>query len=208
MVNTKQKIIRAATELYNNYGVASVRLQQIADLAGLSIGNLAYHFKSKEVLTLVVFQSLSEEVKEILKIFRQTPDLLDFDRQLGEWFSFQQQYAFYFSDHTPWPDEEIQHIRTQSFSRLISQVQKRFDFHCKRGTIQPNGTPDNYQIVAETVSMLITLWPSQCGLKGTSVDDEKKYKKAIWSQFRPYLTSRGLAEYNELIQPLLSPTNQ
>ncbi|MEO0332313.1 MAG: TetR/AcrR family transcriptional regulator, partial [Bacteroidota bacterium] len=112
MVNTKQKIIQAAAELYNTYGVASVRLQQIADLAGLSIGNLAYHFKNKEAITLAVFQKLTDEVRQILNVFRQSSDFLDFDRQLSGWFAFQQRYAFYFSDNTPWPEQKLQRLRT------------------------------------------------------------------------------------------------
>ncbi len=205
MVKTKQKIIKAAAELYNTYGVAPVRLQQIADLAGLSIGNLAYHFKNKEAITLAVFQNLASEVKDILKLFRQTPNLLDLDRQLSEWFSFQQQYAFYFSDHASWPDQELHHLRTQSFSRLVCQIQKRFDFHCKRGVIQSATARCNYQVVAETIGMTITLWSSYRRLQDKPVNDEKEFKKTVWNQFLPYFTPRGLTEYNESIQPLFTP---
>jgi len=206
MVHTKQKIIQAATELYNNNEIASVRLQQIADLAGLSIGNLAYHFKNKEAITLAVVQDLSLEVKEILKIFRQTSDFLDFDRQLSEWFCFHQQYAFYFSDHAPWPGQELQQLRIQSLSRLIFQIQKRFDFHRKRGNINHNITAAKERAVAETIGMIITLWPSYRRLQGQPVGSEEEYKRAVWNQIIPYFTSRGLTEYTQLIQPLLSST--
>ncbi|MGB3586979.1 MAG: TetR/AcrR family transcriptional regulator [Tunicatimonas sp.] len=206
MVDTKQKITQAATELYNTYGIASVRLQQIADLAGLSIGNLAYHFKNKEAITLAVVQDLTGEVKDILKMFRQTSDFLDFDRQLSEWFSFHQRYAFYFSDHTPWLNEELQQRRVQSSSRLICQIQKRFDFHRKRGSVKSDMTAPDDRAVAETIGMVITLWPSHRRLQGQSAGNEKEYKKAVWSQMLPYFTTRGLAEYTQLIQPLLSST--
>ena len=205
MVNTKQKIIQAAAELYNTHGVASVRLQQIADSAELSIGYLAYHFKNKEAITLAVFQKLTDEVRQILNVFRQSSDFLDFDQQLGKWFSFQQRYAFYFSDNTPWPEKKLQRLRTQLFSRLVCQIQKRFDFHCKRGAVQPDTAQRDYRVVAETIGMTVTLWPLYRGLQGKLADNEKEYKRAIWSQFLPYFTSRGLAEYNELIQPLLAP---
>ena len=41
---TKQKIVHASIKLFNENGVANVRLQQIADEIGISVGNLAYHF--------------------------------------------------------------------------------------------------------------------------------------------------------------------
>ncbi|WKN41320.1 TetR/AcrR family transcriptional regulator [Tunicatimonas pelagia] len=206
MTATKQKIIQTATLLYNAHGVASVRLQQIADSAELSIGNVAYHFKNKDAITLAVFHYLSNEAKEILKLFRKTPDLLDFDQQLKEWFYFQRHYAFYFTDNSPWPNQELLHPREQSFSRLVFQVQKRFDFHIKRGIVCANSSQPNYQAVAETIAMIITLWPSYRALQGRSVDNEREYKRDIWNQFVPYFTARGLTEYNELIQPLLAPS--
>jgi AcrR family transcriptional regulator len=38
---TKQRIIEAAISLFNTNGIANVRLIQIADEAGISVGNLA-----------------------------------------------------------------------------------------------------------------------------------------------------------------------
>ncbi|MEM8908435.1 MAG: helix-turn-helix domain-containing protein, partial [Bacteroidota bacterium] len=35
-LNTKQKILRAAVQLFNDHGMANVRLQQIADEIGIS----------------------------------------------------------------------------------------------------------------------------------------------------------------------------
>ena len=50
MAKTKQKIILSALQLFNENGIANVRLQHIADEAFISIGNLAYHYKNKEAI--------------------------------------------------------------------------------------------------------------------------------------------------------------
>ena len=43
---TKQKILDTSLELFNKNGISNVRLQQIADETGISLGNLAYHFNN------------------------------------------------------------------------------------------------------------------------------------------------------------------
>ena len=56
--STKQRILEAAVFLFNREGVANVRLQQIADETGISVGNLAYHFKNKEAIVSAVYEYL------------------------------------------------------------------------------------------------------------------------------------------------------
>lgn len=50
MSETKLKIIKGAQELFFENGIANIRLQQIADSSGISVGNLAYHLKIKMLL--------------------------------------------------------------------------------------------------------------------------------------------------------------
>ena len=47
-ISTKIKIIETSIKLFNQQGTQNVRLQQIADEAGISVGNLAYHFHDKK----------------------------------------------------------------------------------------------------------------------------------------------------------------
>ena len=54
MKATKQKIIQSAIELFNEKGLTNVRLQHIADKAGRSVGNLAYHFPNKRAIIQVI----------------------------------------------------------------------------------------------------------------------------------------------------------
>ena len=46
--NTRQNILDAARKLFNEYGYNSVSLRDIANDAGISKGNLTYHFSKKE----------------------------------------------------------------------------------------------------------------------------------------------------------------
>ncbi len=204
MSDTKQRIIWAAADLFHDQGVAPVRLQQIADRAEVSVGNLAYHFKNKEAIILAVYDQLSHQVKDILQQFRQLPTLLDLDQQLSQWFAFNASYTFYFSAYLPASVPEAAQVRARLLSRLTSQLTKRIEYHVQRGVMHPPGESRPYAAVVDTIGLVITGWSFYQGVKGESASEPTKFKATVWAQFLPYFTPRGQAEYQELIQPILT----
>ncbi len=74
---TKNKIIEAAIQLFNEKGLSNVRLQQIADETGISVGNLAYHYSNKDLIVTSVYERLFEEFSEILANYMLQPTLAD-----------------------------------------------------------------------------------------------------------------------------------
>jgi len=64
-MTTKEKIISSSIRLFNEHGLVNVRLQQIADDVGISVGNVAYHFYSKEAIIEKIVTQLSEILKPI-----------------------------------------------------------------------------------------------------------------------------------------------
>ncbi len=207
MLDTKQKILQAAAELFHEHGVASVRLQQIANRAEVSVGNLAYHFKTKEVIILAVYEQQGQEVSSILQQFRQLPTLLDLDNQLTRWFAFQRYYSFYFVALLPESVDEAAQLRATLLSRLLSQLTKRLEYHAQRLTIQPAPEGITYSTVAEAVGLIIVHWPRYRTVRNQSVADERAFKTLVWSQLYPHFTAKGRAEYQALIHPILFPSS-
>ena len=205
-LNTKQKILQASISLFNQNGMANVRLQQIANEIGISAGNLAYHFRNKEAIIESINEELYQEANEILSTYRIFPNLIDFDNQLTKYFSFIQKYPFYFLDlleierHYP----EIRSKRQVHISKMISQIRKRFDFNLQRGLVKEEPRPEVYDSIANAIWVLITFWVPQNLVRGTETSiDVKEFKKMVWNQMHPYFTEQGIAEYNQLIVPLL-----
>ena len=208
MSDTKQKIIQAAADLFHDQGVAPVRLQQIADRAEVSVGNLAYHFKNKEAIIQAVYDQLSQRVKDILQQFRQLPTLLDLDRQLSQWFAFNDSYTFYFSAYLPASVPEVAQQRARLISRLTSQLTKRIEYHVQRGVMHPPEETRPYAAMVDTTALIITSWSFYQGVKGEADAELIKFKALVWAQFFPHFTPRGQAEYHELIQPMLTRPTQ
>lgn len=199
MLRTKDKIIEASIKLFNEQGIASTRLQQIADFLGISVGNLAYHFKTKEAIVTTVYDKLFDDFEIILSHYLASPSLLDFDIQAENFYHFFKEYQFYISDlfSQEHPIPEILNRWQSLMNKMISQITKRLDFHVKRGDLKVQD-PNTYDLLAETIWITLIFWIPQQNLRKKVVTLEN-YKAGIWNNIRPYLTSNGLSELRNLV---------
>lgn len=67
---TRDKIQMAAAELFAQKGLAGTNVQEIADLAGISIGLFYRHYKTKEALFTEMVNFALDDLVEITKLFR------------------------------------------------------------------------------------------------------------------------------------------
>jgi TetR/AcrR family transcriptional regulator len=67
----KQAILSAALETFSQFGIHGTRLEQVAELAGVSKTNLLYSFPSKEALYVAVLQQILDIWLAPLKAFRE-----------------------------------------------------------------------------------------------------------------------------------------
>ncbi len=69
--HTRDKIFKAATQVFEEKGYSGARMQEIADRAGINKALLHYYFRSKDQLFMAVFQVLiSKMFEKIFAIFR------------------------------------------------------------------------------------------------------------------------------------------
>ncbi|PLY08038.1 MAG: TetR/AcrR family transcriptional regulator [Arcobacter sp.] len=64
-IDTKTKIIDSAKKLFNKQETLSVTTNHIAKEAGISPGNLYYHFKNKEEIILFLYKNLSKKFESL-----------------------------------------------------------------------------------------------------------------------------------------------
>jgi AcrR family transcriptional regulator len=194
---TKQRIIDAAIHLFNKDGVANVRLQQIADEAGISVGNLAYHYKNKEAIVGSVYENLFEEVSRILSSYMQSAKLADFDQQLSMYYAFFAQYRFYLIDLFEVERSHPDFIETwrHYVTKMTIQIRKRLDYYVQRQYIHPEKEKGHYDLLAKSIWMAIVFWGTAQHLKG-EVHNEYQFKEAVWSILSPYFTQSGAEEFS------------
>lgn len=190
--------------MFNVDGVANVRLQQIADETGISVGNLAYHFKNKEAIVSAVYESLFDEFSNILSAYLVSPKLIDFDRQLEQYHHFFSKYKFYLIDlfemDRSYP--VIMDRWHQFVNKMMLQIRKRLDYNVTRGVLVPEPVPGIYDTLANNIWMTIVFWIPQQVLKGQPVS-ETRFKESVWAHLNPYFTPKGLDEVALEILPIV-----
>lgn len=60
-MGTKDRILEVALTLFNEQGTSAVSTNHIAEAAGISPGNLYYHFRNKETIIRELFEQLFHE---------------------------------------------------------------------------------------------------------------------------------------------------
>ncbi len=204
MYNTKIKILNASVRLFNENGIDSVRLQQIADESEMSVGNLAYHYKSKEVLIEAVYERVFEEFNEIFRHYLKRPDLADFDIQISIYYAFFSRNRFYLSEFFKANNSTAPHyLQWQDCTaKMLSQLRNRLQFMVKKNELIPEKEPGQYDQLAEQIWMSLVFFIPKSNMVGQNYD-EISYKKNIWHLLKPYFGPDGLEEFRALIVPVL-----
>lgn len=193
---TKNKILEASIRLFNEKGLSNVRLQQIADETGISVGNLAYHYPNKDLIVTSVYERLFEEFSEILSSYMLQPTLIDMDTQLHQYFDFFNQYRFYLIDlfeierSFPAITEQWQ----AAVSKMHLQIRRRIDFYVQKKLVVAEPHDGVYELLTNNIWMTIVFWVPQQILKGQPICYDQ-FKEAVWSLSMPYLTPIGLEEF-------------
>lgn len=202
MSDTKEKIISASIDLFNEQGFVNVRLQNIADALKISVGNLAYHFKNKEAIVATAYDKIGEELSEILSTYRISPNLSDLDHQLDAYYHFIRKYPFYFIDileikrNHPHLHEE----RKDFIFKMKVQFEKRIEYNKARGVFCDKMDALEASQIADNICATITFWHT-CQVIKNEPENIRDFKRAVWVQLLPSLTTKGLNEYNQEVLP-------
>ncbi len=120
MLTTRQRILKVSEELFFEQGIANVRLQQLADNSGISIGNLAYHFKNKEVIVEEVYSELLKELSALHSGDRVYDGLDGFDKYFSQMYKFQKENGFYLNNF--WEIERTYPKIKRAWQRIINTM--------------------------------------------------------------------------------------
>jgi len=204
-MTTKQKIIRASIRLFNERGLTNVRLQQIADEVGISVGNLAYHYYSKEAIINEIDRQLSQYLEPVISADLRFPSLMDFDTQLARYYHLLMRYSFYFLDFLEikraYP--KLYEKRKRYIKQIVTQVENWLEFNIEKGVVVPPFRKRHYKIIAHTIWMIITFYMTKPIDHGKPEDSERVFKEVVWSQVLPHLTKVGHLEFELMIERLL-----
>lgn len=201
MKHTKAYILDRALKLFNKNGFVNVRLQHIADYGGISVGNLAYHFKHKDYIVEDLYDKLKEAQEKSLYEFRMAHLFEEINRQLHVIFSCQKEYLFFYLDTLEvlraYPSIKEKH--QQHLTWQIQQIEWMFHYNVDRNTFQPPLKDGQYNQLAWLFWMTMDNWMYARQIKGLDHLNEEDFISDLWLLMMPYLTEEANKELKMLI---------
>jgi AcrR family transcriptional regulator len=196
---TRQKIIAAAITCFNQEGIANVRLQQIADEAFVSLGNMTYHYRNKEAIVQAVWEQWAAEQSKLLAEFRVLPLFEDVDLLLRNTFASQQNYRFFYLDILEvlraYP--ELVPAHQQHLHWQIQQLSLALQFNVSRGSLHEINEGD-FQGLSEHFWSQLDLWMYRQQVMGRPTDDFDSFRTTLWKVLSPHFSDMGKREFEQL----------
>jgi len=203
---TPQRIARVALALFNAHGEPNVTTNHIADEAGISPGNLHYHFRTKEHLVMALFDGYAERMGELVgssdaEDFQ--PDIEDLWLFLHLLFETIGHYRFIYRDLTDLCGRYERLHR--GFRRLSEQLLIAAHQAC-RGLIERglmHASEEELAGLARTITVVCTFWLAFDQVHDATNDGtvQDRPDRAVWlvmSLISPYLNTETRDQLNAL----------
>jgi len=199
--DTKSRIKDVSLELFNRDGFVNVRLQHISDVCGLSLGNIGYHFRTKNDILYALFSDFVEEQKRLLSEFRVLPLFEDFNRFLNSNFELQKRYVFFYKDALDLTRlyENISKKYREHLNWQELQLQGMLVFNEARGALDSRGFKDFAQKMSSLLVWASESWISRQAVTGSEELDKCIYLEMVWFLLKPYFTETGEEEFENRV---------
>jgi AcrR family transcriptional regulator len=204
-VSTKERIAEAALQLFNEQGMANVSLRTIASAAGMSVGNLTYHYPNKDAVVKDLLDRLIADLNALIAGTQQPAVNLHLLWQaLLATYQIQHRYQFILLD--------LVHLLRQ-FPAVLAQFQENYQRRqqefayllqalLQRGDLLPEPLPNYYQhYLLPQFYCLSDFWLSEAALlyKGPEEKLVEHYARLSFSLLYPFLSEQGKVDAKEIL---------
>lgn len=198
---TKQKILVKSLVLFNDQGISSVSLRTIADEAGISVGNLQYHFKKREDIVEALYFQLVDKMNNVFTL-DEKEILRSFFLAAKEIISVMYAYQFFLLDFVT-VVRNNQRIK-KHYAELSKQREHQFlmivDVLISEGLFRKEFIENEYKTLFKRTEVLSNFWFSSVLIQAAKLPSKtiEAYSLIASQSIYPYLTEKGRKEYAEL----------
>lgn len=203
-METKEKILQTAKELFNERGLDSTSAKNVAAEMNISDGNLRYHFRTKEDLVYALYMQLVEAFDAQLSQYEQMNfSLAQVYQSLSYVYLKLYDYRFLMADFVAimrrFPKiqqhyRELTQIRKQQFAAFTDTL-------IREGVFKNDIPASQYAHMAEQLSLLSDAWIGHAEVlyEGEEKQKLRHYLMLAFSLMVPYLTTKGMYEYIDIV---------
>ena len=177
-MDTREKILHCAEDLFRQKGYNGVSLRDIAEAAGIRVGNLTYYYPRKEQLVEAIFSRRHGNVL--------TPERLgsaaEFEAYFRHLLSVQRRSAFYFDSYVQLSQtsEYFRRFQTGRIARLRGLFEEGLRLMAEAGEIPPESRPGAFADTAENIlTVLMLRLPGEERQFAPEAQDEAVLRRAM-----------------------------
>jgi len=192
-MTTKEKIIKAATDLFNQSGFSAISLFELAQHIGMSRGNLTYHFKDKDALLEATAQQMWSKIEAERNKSRRFPSFENLHNEVQLYYHFQKEYAFIFLDTHVLNHPIIKEQFRKMTEQTIRDNKAAIAFSIQLGNLKPEPVPGTYHNISFLAWMITFYWLPQQIIRGEQTKEDGE--KLIWTILMPHFTTKGVESF-------------
>ena len=213
-LNTRQRIVQAALELFNQQGERQVTTNHIAAHLGISPGNLYYHFRNKQTIVLELFGQYEQLVDQFLQRPQdRVMTVADKAFLLEALLTVLWDYRFLHRDlqHMLAADTELAQRYQRLAQRCLNNAQGIYQGFADAGILRIDAV--SIEALVLNSWLILTAWvPFVCSMQKESTDlTPAMLRRAIYQVLmleREYVSAQARPEVDELLQKYQLPLSE
>ena len=190
-MNTRERILKAALDLFNESGTTGASTNHIAAACGISPGNLYYHFRNKEEIIRALFDQMFALWGRSSMPDDRPLALTDLQVLVRSSFVLLGEYRFIYRELIALlrRDEYLQGRWAALRERGFAGIRELFDYFAGAGVLRKPDDPDEMARIAELIWIVSEFWPASVEMSGQPLDDAQ--------------LDRGVALMLQVLQPYI-----
>jgi AcrR family transcriptional regulator len=159
-MTTKEKILAAALTVFNRDGAMETTTNHVAAEAGISPGNLYYHYQNKEALVRGLFERLDAALDALFVLpTDRSPSLSDLEGLLEANFDLLWQYRFFYRDQLALlrRDPSLQALYRRSRERGFTGTRELVALFASSGVLEPL-QPSEIEALSRVAYLISDFW--------------------------------------------------
>jgi AcrR family transcriptional regulator len=195
-LNTRQKILDTALQLFNSRNVDLVTIRDVAKKAGISHGNLCYHFPNIENLVEHLYRQLAAEQDELFtRMTAREVSLETLKASSLESLTMLYRYKFLMLDFVSVmrKNKTIRDHYRKLYKLRKDQFRQIFTWMISQDYLKPEIYPGHYDRVIEQLFIVGDFWMASAEILYEGKEKEKvaHYADIIDQVLFPYLTPKA-----------------